>query len=120
MHRNTSSFVRINVVSAVPFHLKYDGTTSMDHLHSNSGRRFYDLVLVLASRSPKYPSVSLKECTHVRSLTVAQLEDEERIFPPRNDGTNELKLFELVFRDKEKEKFTTASVRQRANWVSAI
>ncbi|KAK0212899.1 hypothetical protein DFS33DRAFT_1377350 [Desarmillaria ectypa] len=65
-------------------------------------------------------SVSLKGCTDVRSLTVAQLEDEELIFLPRNDSTDELRLFELAFGDKEKEKFATTSVRERASWVSAI
>ncbi|KAK0461321.1 uncharacterized protein EV420DRAFT_1669391 [Desarmillaria tabescens] len=68
----------------------------------------------------KTHSVSLKGCTDVRSLTAAQLEDEELILLPRNDGIDELRLFELVFGDKETKKFATTSVRERASWVSAV
>ncbi|PBK91422.1 hypothetical protein ARMGADRAFT_1105876 [Armillaria gallica] len=64
---------------------------------------------------PNTYSVSLKGCTDVRSLTVAQLEDEELILLPRNAGIDEFRLFELVFGDK-KEKFATTSVRERASW----
>ncbi|KAK0504826.1 hypothetical protein EDD18DRAFT_1398167 [Armillaria luteobubalina] len=64
---------------------------------------------------PNTYSVSLKGCTDVRSLTAAQLEDEELILLPRNAGTDDFRLFELVFADK-KEKFATISVRERASW----
>ncbi|KAK0225860.1 hypothetical protein IW262DRAFT_1457115 [Armillaria fumosa] len=68
---------------------------------------------------PNTYSVSLKGCTDVRSLTAVQLEDEELILLPRNAGTDDFRLFELVFAGK-KEKFATISVRERASWVSAI
>ncbi|KAJ7593917.1 hypothetical protein C8J56DRAFT_1160658 [Mycena floridula] len=65
-------------------------------------------------------SISLSNCTDVRSITINQLEPEERALLPTDLDSEELRLFEILFESRTRERFATTTVRERANWVSAI
>jgi hypothetical protein len=70
--------------------------------------------------NPSIHTIQLSNCTDVRSLSSQQLDAEERALLPREDGTEELKVFEILFEGKAREKFAATSVHERAEWVSAI
>ncbi|KAJ6609872.1 hypothetical protein B0H10DRAFT_453225 [Mycena sp. CBHHK59/15] len=60
----------------------------------------------------------LKHCTDVRSLSSMKLDPEERALLPGD--VKDIKVFEILFEGRAREKFATTSIRERARWVSAI
>ncbi|CAL1707266.1 unnamed protein product [Somion occarium] len=68
--------------------------------------------------NPSTSIVTLAHCTDVRSLALKDLDDAERDLLP--SGTTEVKVFELLFEGRAREKFAANSVQDRAGWVSAI
>jgi hypothetical protein len=69
--------------------------------------------------NPFIHTIRLSNCTDVRSLSSQQLDAEECALLPKGD-TKEPKVFEILFEGKAREKFAATSVRERAEWVSAI
>lgn len=66
--------------------------------------------------------ILLPQCTDVRSLAATQLGNEERralneVVGPEKET---LRVFEVLFEGKEREKFAARSVKERAGWISAI
>lgn len=72
-----------------------------------------------SSGNPFTEIVTFDGCTDVRSLTLADLNSDERSLLP-SDPDADFKPFELLFEGKPREKFVAASVKERARWVSAI
>jgi hypothetical protein len=70
--------------------------------------------------NPSTSIVTLSQCTDVRSLTLADLNPEERDLLPSTDKPDAIWVFELLFEGKAREKFAAASVQERAGWVPAI
>lgn len=72
--------------------------------------------------NPASRLVPFGACTDVRSLAHSELAEEERaLLPTRGVGTRaELKVFELLFEGRAREKFAAEGVPDRAGWVSAI
>ncbi|KAL1942035.1 hypothetical protein VTO73DRAFT_6565 [Trametes versicolor] len=72
--------------------------------------------------NPASRLVPFGACTDVRSLAHSELAEEERaLLPTRGVGTRaELKVFELLFEGRAREKFAAEGVPERASWVSAI
>lgn len=75
-----------------------------------------------AGGNPASRLVPFGACTDVRSLALSELAEEERaLLPTREVGTRaELKVFELLFEGRAREKFAAEGVPERAGWVSAI
>lgn len=69
--------------------------------------------------NPSTHSIPLSHCSDVRSLSLQQLDHDEAALLPKG-ATEDLKLFEILFEGKAREKFAATSVRERAGWVSAI
>jgi hypothetical protein len=66
--------------------------------------------------------ILLSRCSDIRSLAVAQLGKEEskaldEIVGPEKET---LRVFEVLFEGREREKFAARSVKERAGWISAI
>jgi len=66
--------------------------------------------------------ILLSQCTDIRSLAVTQLSSEEKraldeVVGPEKET---LRVFEVLFEGREKEKFAARSVKERAGWISAI
>lgn len=72
-----------------------------------------------SSGNPFTEIVTFDGCTDVRSLTLADLNADERSLLP-SDPDADFKPFELLFEGKPREKFVATSVKKRAGWVSAI
>jgi hypothetical protein len=70
--------------------------------------------------NPSIHTIQLSNCTDVRSLSSQQLDGEEFALLPKKGDTEELKVFEILFEGRAREKFAATSVRKRAEWVSAI
>ncbi|KAJ7287578.1 hypothetical protein C8J57DRAFT_1284332 [Mycena rebaudengoi] len=71
--------------------------------------------------TPAARSILLKHCTDVHSLSPDQLDPEERALLPGDlKEIQDIKVFEILFEGRAREKFATTSVRERARWVSAI
>lgn len=70
--------------------------------------------------SPALHSIYLSRCSDVRSLTVQQLDPSENILLQQTKDIDELRVFEILFEGRAREKFAATSVRERAGWVSAI
>lgn len=66
--------------------------------------------------------ILLSGCTDIRSLAATQLDSEERKMLDEVVGPEKetLRVFEVLFKGREKEKFAARSVKERAGWVSAI
>ncbi|KAI8993883.1 hypothetical protein BD414DRAFT_534966 [Trametes punicea] len=71
-----------------------------------------------AQGNPTNRLVPFTACTDVRSLALGELSAEERALLP--DGRPELRVFELLFEGRAREKFAVEGVTERAGWVSAI
>ncbi|KAF9464939.1 hypothetical protein BDZ94DRAFT_1307379 [Collybia nuda] len=65
-------------------------------------------------------TIYLSHCADVRSLTVQQLDPNENVLLQQRKDINDLRVFEILFEGKAREKFATTSIRDRAGWVSAI
>ncbi|KAL6310398.1 hypothetical protein BKA93DRAFT_755888 [Sparassis latifolia] len=86
------------------------------HLHSSH-------VLVTwhtAQGNPSTSIVSFTRCTDVRSLSLNDLAPEERALLPGSPDVGDVKVFELLFEGRPREKFAARSVGERATWVSTI
>ncbi|CCL99099.1 uncharacterized protein FIBRA_01113 [Fibroporia radiculosa] len=90
----------------------------------HSGTLFYlsrpasPIIHSTAHGNPSTDIISFKECTDVRSLSISELNlNEQRLLP---SDVGELKVFELLFEGRPREKFAANSVPARATWVSAI
>ncbi|KAI0930195.1 hypothetical protein AcV5_006976 [Taiwanofungus camphoratus] len=68
--------------------------------------------------NPSTSIISFTSCTDVHSLSVSDLNPNERALLPFDAG--DVKVFELLFEGKPREKFAAGSVAERASWVSAI
>lgn len=66
--------------------------------------------------NPHSHPIPLIPCIDVHSLALEELGPAEIALLP----ARELKVFELLFKDKHGEKFVAASVHERAGWISAI
>ncbi|TCD66723.1 hypothetical protein EIP91_001016 [Steccherinum ochraceum] len=70
--------------------------------------------------NPSTSMITLPQCSDVRSLALNDLDSTERNLLPMQPNTGELKVFELLFEGRGREKFAAYSVTGRASWVSAI
>lgn len=79
------------------------------------------LITWVTSRgSPSTSVVSFTQCTDVRSLALTDLNQAERELLPSDADAGDVKVFELLFEGRAREKFAATSVKERAGWVSAI
>ncbi|THH15640.1 hypothetical protein EW146_g4865 [Bondarzewia mesenterica] len=80
--------------------------------------------LLLTSRTsqgtPSTEVISLLNCADVRSLSLKDLEQDERDLLPAQRKEDTVKVFELLFDDRKGQRFAGPSVKERAGWVSAI
>lgn len=64
--------------------------------------------------------IILSHCTDVYSLSHVQLGvDEAALLDAVADG-GKMKVFEILFKGRSREKFAAKTVRERAGWISAI
>ncbi|GLB37676.1 hypothetical protein LshimejAT787_0407270 [Lyophyllum shimeji] len=73
-----------------------------------------------AQGNPSVHSIQLSNCADVRSLSTQQLDPAESALLPRRRENQELKVFEILFEGRPREKFAANSVQERAAWVSAV
>ncbi|KAH9859073.1 hypothetical protein C2E23DRAFT_855733 [Lenzites betulinus] len=73
-----------------------------------------------AGGNPASRLVPFAACADVRSLALGELSDDERALLPATGGRGELKVFELQFEGRARERFAAEGVAERAGWVSAI
>lgn len=71
-------------------------------------------------QNPSTTMITLENCADVRSLEHLDLEASERSLLPAQSNAGELKVFELLFEGRSREKFAAYSVTGRASWVNAI
>lgn len=70
--------------------------------------------------NPTTHAISLSRCADVRSLSLGQLNDNERSVLLQEGDTREIRIFEILFEGRAREKFAVTSSRERAGWISAI
>jgi hypothetical protein len=80
--------------------------------------------IVLASFTPNMDlyvhEIILSHCADIYSLSHAQLDaDEAAMLHAVADGAK-MKIFEILFKGRSREKFAAKTVRERAGWISAI
>lgn len=64
--------------------------------------------------------IALSHCVDIHSLSHAQLDaDEAALLDTMADG-EKMKVFEISFKGRSREKFAAKTVRERARWISAI
>jgi hypothetical protein len=68
---------------------------------------------------PCIHEITLSRCSDIRSLSLRYLDPEEASLLPSTGG-EELKVFEVLFEGRAREKFAVTSIKDRANWISAI
>ncbi|KAI0821687.1 hypothetical protein BC628DRAFT_1422497 [Trametes gibbosa] len=73
-----------------------------------------------AGGNPASRLVPFAACADVRSLGLGELAEDERALLPATGGRGELKVFELLFEGRARERFAAEGVAERAGWVSAI
>ncbi|KAH8107755.1 hypothetical protein BXZ70DRAFT_9414 [Cristinia sonorae] len=66
--------------------------------------------------NPSTTMITLPQCTDVRSLALADLDLDEKSMLPTRPNVGELKVFELLFEGRGREKFAAFSVTGRAGW----
>ncbi|KAI0645933.1 hypothetical protein C8Q79DRAFT_725229 [Trametes meyenii] len=71
-----------------------------------------------AGGHPTSRLVPFAACADVRSLALGDLDEAERALLPGAPG--DVRVFELLFEGRAREKFAAESVAERAGWVSAI
>ncbi|KAF8160742.1 hypothetical protein B0H34DRAFT_795616 [Crassisporium funariophilum] len=64
--------------------------------------------------------IMLTRCSDIRSLSISQLDPEEASQLERMPDGDKVKVFEVLFEGRGREKFAAKSVRERAGWISAI
>lgn len=64
--------------------------------------------------------IKLSRCADVRSLSLRHLGPEEIALLPTIAEGEELKIFEILFEGKARERFAATSNRERAGWISTI
>ncbi|KAI0655891.1 hypothetical protein C8Q70DRAFT_402359 [Cubamyces menziesii] len=69
--------------------------------------------------NPTSRLVPFTACSDVRSLALGELDPGERAVLPAVDRPD-LRVFELLFEGRAREKFAVEGVTERAGWVSAI
>ncbi|KAH9892796.1 hypothetical protein C8Q73DRAFT_699504 [Cubamyces lactineus] len=69
--------------------------------------------------NPTSRLVPFTACTDVRSLALGELDPGERSVLPAVERPD-LRVFELLFEGRAREKFAVEGVTERAGWVSAI
>jgi hypothetical protein len=70
--------------------------------------------------NPFTHAISLASCTDVRSLSLHQLDASEMALLPTRADSEEVRVFELLFEGRPRERFAATSLQERAGWVSAI
>jgi hypothetical protein len=75
---------------------------------------------ITAHGNPSYHSISLADCGDVRSLALSQISPDERALLPSKGDPEDLRVFEILFEGRPREKFAATSAHERAGWVSAI
>jgi hypothetical protein len=75
-----------------------------------------------AGGNPSVHTISLTQCTDVRSLSLSQISLDEKALLPSNGDVDGLKVFEILFEGQGKcrEVFAASSVQERSRWVSAL
>lgn len=64
--------------------------------------------------------IKLSRCADVRSLSLRHLDSEETALLPSTAEGEELKVFEILFEGKARERFAATSNRVRAAWISTL
>ena len=70
--------------------------------------------------NPSIHTISLASCTDVRSLSLEQLDPSELALLPTTVGPEEIRVFEMLFEGRPREKFAAPSLQERAGWVTSI
>ncbi|EGO00087.1 hypothetical protein SERLA73DRAFT_152204 [Serpula lacrymans var. lacrymans S7.3] len=70
--------------------------------------------------NPSTHVIPLLTCSDVRSLALNQISSDEKALLPLKSDKDDLKVFEVLFEGRPREKFAAPSVQERAEWVSAI
>ena len=80
--------------------------------------------IVLASFTPNMDlylhEIPLFHCTDIHSLSHHQLDANEAALLDVAADSPKIKIFEILFEGRSKEKFAAKSVKERAGWISAI
>ncbi|KAL7281445.1 hypothetical protein ACG7TL_004758 [Trametes sanguinea] len=71
-----------------------------------------------AQGNPTSRLVPFTACSDVRSLALSELAAEERALLP--EGRPELRVFELLFEGRAREKFAAEGVTERAGWENRV
>ncbi|KAI0762106.1 hypothetical protein BD413DRAFT_643915 [Trametes elegans] len=70
-----------------------------------------------AGGNPASRLVPFTACSDVRSLALGELREDERALLPEG---RDVRVFELLFEGRARERFAAGGVAERAGWVSAI
>jgi hypothetical protein len=80
--------------------------------------------IVLASFTPNMDlyvhDIALSHCVDIHSLSHAQLDADEAVLLDAVADGGKMKVFEILFKGRSREKFAAKTVRERAGWISAI
>lgn len=80
--------------------------------------------IALASFTPNMElylhEIPLSHCADIHSLSHHQLDATEAALLDVAADSAKMKLFEILFEGRSKEKFAAKSVKERAGWISAI
>lgn len=80
--------------------------------------------IVLSSFTPNMDlyihEIVLSHCTDIRSLSYVQLDADEAALLDAVPDSSKMKVFEILFQGRSREKFAAKTVRERAGWISAI
>lgn len=80
--------------------------------------------IVLASFTPNMDlyvrEIVLSTCADIHSLSHIQLDAHEAALLHAVADGGKMKVFEMLFKGRSKEKFAAKTVRERARWISAI
>lgn len=103
-------------------HLSHDISPSVHPVWANCTATLHSTHLLLTWHTrrgnPSTDIISFNACTDVRSMSLSELDANERAMLPVD--AREAKVFELLFEGRPREKFAAKNVGERATWVSAI
>ncbi|KAL0956318.1 hypothetical protein HGRIS_002471 [Hohenbuehelia grisea] len=87
----------------------------------NSQQNYISVTWITEEGRSSEHIISLVACADVRSITSHQLgEPLKTALVPQDTGPDSLKVFEILFEGRSRERFAAFSVQERAAWVSAI
>lgn len=112
--RNTGPLLYLSAPTSSDTHPVWVSCTAT--LHSRH-------MLIITGSAQGHPSTEMlpfSKCIDVRSLSMNDLEPDERSLLPSGPELNEIKIFELIFEGRQSERFAAKSVAERAKWVSSV